>query len=67
MSLDRVGKICRECFGEITEKENKKEPQHDICAAPDCHIDKGNYCDSAFLCTVYEIITMYALLTLPCL
>ena len=67
MSLVWVGAMQREVFWAITEMQNEKEPQHDLCAAPNYHLYGGSYCDSAPPRTLYEIITLYDFLTLPCL
>ena len=67
MSIVQVGKMYREVFWEITEMQNEKEPQHDLCAALNCHLYVGIYCDSASPLTLYEILTLYYFLTLPCL
>ena len=47
ISLVLVGVMCREVFWEITEIQNEKEPQHNLCAAPNFHLGGGSYCDSA--------------------
>ena len=47
ISLVLVGAMCREVFWEITEIQNEKEPQHNLCAAPNFHLGGGSYCDSA--------------------
>ena len=67
MYLVRVGALYREVFWEITEMQNEKELQHDLCYAPNCHLDGGSYYGSASPCTLYETLTLYDLLTLPCL
>ena len=58
MTLVWVGLKYREVFWGITEMQNEKEPQHDLCAAPNFHLDGGSYCDSAFPNTLYEIINL---------
>ena len=67
MSLVRAGTMYGEVFGAMTEMKNKKEQQRDICAATNFHPYGGNYCDSASAYTLYEILTLYDLLTLPSL
>ena len=67
MSLVWVGAMYREFFWAITEMQNEKEQQRDICAATNFHPYGGNYCDSASPRTHYEILTLYDFLTLPCL
>ena len=44
--LVSVGSLNREVLGEITEMQNKKELQHDICTAPNFHLCGGSYFDS---------------------
>ena len=65
MYLVWVGAMYREVCWAITETKNEKEPQHNLCAAPNCHLDGGSYCDSASPRTLYEILTLYDFLTLP--
>ena len=48
LSLVWVGAMHGELFWEITEIQNKKYPQHDLCAAPNCHLGGGIYNDSAY-------------------
>ena len=67
MALVRVDEMYREVFGAITETQNKKEPQHDVFAATNCHLYGGRYCDSASPLILYKILTLYDFLTLPCL
>ena len=67
MSLVWVDTMYRKVFGEITETQNKKEPLHDLCAAPTFHLDGGRYCDSASPLILYLTLTLYEFLTLPCL
>ena len=67
MSLVWVGAMYREVFWAITEMQNEKELQHDLCVAPNFHLDGGSYCDSASPSTLYETLNLYDLLTLPCL
>ena len=67
MSLVWEGAMYRGVFWEIPETKNEKEPQHYLCAEPNYHLDGGRYCDSASPHTMYETITLYDLLTLPCL
>ena len=67
MSLVWVGAMYRDVFWEITEIQNEKEPQHDLCAAPNFHLDGGSYFDSASTRTLYNILTLHALMTLLCL
>ena len=43
MSLVHMLEMCRECFWEITEMQNEKEPQHYLCAAFNCHLGGGIY------------------------
>ena len=66
MSLVRVGTIYREFFWEITEMQNEKEPQQNICAAPNFHLDGGSCCDSDSPLTLYKTLKLYDLLALPC-
>ena len=67
MTIFWVDAMYREVFWEITEMQNEKEPQHNLCAAPNFHLDGGIYCDSDSPRTLYAILTLYDLLTLPCL
>ena len=67
MSLFRVGSMYREVFWAITEIQNKKELQQNLCAAPNCHLYGERYCDSASTRTLYENLTLYDFMTLPCL
>ena len=67
MSLVWVDAIYREVFCEIKEMKIEKEPQHNLCAAINSHLDGGMYCDSASSRKLHEILTLHDLLTLPCL
>ena len=66
MFLVWVGEMYREVFWAITEIQNEKEPQHNLCAAPNFHLGGGSYCDSAYPSTLYEHFTLYDFLILPC-
>ena len=65
MSLVQVGAMYREVFWEITKIKNEKELLHNLCAAPNCHLDGGSYFDSVSPRTLYETHTLYDFLTLP--
>ena len=67
MSLVRVGAIYREIVWAITEIQNEKEPQHDLFADTNLHLDGLSYCNSASPRTLYEILNLYDFLTLPSL
>ena len=47
MYLVRVGAMYREVFWTITEMQNEKEPQHDLCDTPNFHLYGWSYCDGA--------------------
>ena len=64
MSLVQVGAMYREVFWAITYIKNKKKPQHNLCAAPNCHPGVRSYCGSASPFRLYKILTLYALPTL---
>ena len=53
MTLVQVAAMYRVVFWDITEIQNEKELQHNICASPNCQLDGGSYCDSASPRTLY--------------
>ena len=42
ISLVLVGAMNREVFWEITEIQNEKEQEHNLCDAPNFHVDVGS-------------------------
>ena len=65
MSLIWVGAMYKEIFGAIPETKNKKELQQNIYDVHNFHLYGGSCCDSASSRTLYEILTLYDLLTIP--
>ena len=66
MSLVPVGAMFREMFWAIIEMKTKRN-RNTIFVMRQLPPDGGIYCDSASSLTLYEILTLYDFLTLPCL